>query len=847
MISICYQVFGLKQLDRRFNMNAVKLALSILLGSGIYVNTALAQSEEPPPIPQLPQRMPRVNISNSTPGGSTNAGISTNILKKEQLIRQAATNQPLTGVQPKTLTQTNINPLNPARMVGSSSPAEKTNLATNQTARIGGTNIATTPATAPAPSTATPSIPNPATAIKTNIPQTTTTQKLPPDAMTLPGVPGVPGAPSTGVPALPAMPGQTNPATATTSGGMVTNAPTGKIPQDEQIIKQGMIRFQAADLSMVLDFYGELVNRTILRPASLPDTKITIKTQTDLSREEAIRAIGTVLAMNGITLIDVGDKFVKVVPENIVFQQAKPFSSSDVVTNLPDMAPYVTVIRQLTNAKPSEVVQALQPFAKIQNAIIPIDSSQILIIRDYADNVKRILELLDKIDVAVPLEIEPVVIPIKYALASDIAQVLSSLTAGGGGGTTVGGATSGGKRGLTTSTSRVGFGTQTGVGTTPGMPGYQQPGTQPGTTPGAAQSSFADRLRSIVAKASAVGEFQIIGQAKIIADERTNSLLIFADKRDMEMITNIITKLDVVLAQVLIESLIMEVQLKNDNSYGLSYQQKRPARVGNFTGIGSIINGTVLNPGSFSTVGTNAASAISGFSYFGRFSQDLDVTATAIASDSRFNVLSKPRILTSHAKEARIFVGETRPYITGTYGGYYGGYAPYSQYQQLPIGIELSVLPFINADGLVVMDIKQTIKNIGGEVKIDNNSVPITIDREAQAYVAVRDRDTVILGGFITSDVTKSSSGVPLLKDIPLFGALFKNQSSKKNRNELIVLIRPTVLPTPELAAKATQEERNLLPGVKRAEQDEEEIRRAEAEKLERENQQKLFKKSKKK
>ncbi|MGC9036111.1 MAG: secretin N-terminal domain-containing protein [Verrucomicrobiia bacterium] len=844
----CKNLYRLKTLNQLNKMNITKLLLRFVLAvSIIYTNgfVAYSQPSEPPPVPQLPARVPRTAINtNAANTNLTNAAVkktvsqpATNILKTstQTNVSQRSTNLPVTlpalpAIPGPTAAKPSTNPVSGAASVTANAAASNTNVAAAATA----TNIVPTRTTAPTLPAGAPTLPG--------VPAAPGTTAIPP----VPAVPSIPAVPTPGLPAMPTTVGQTatNPAAA---AAMITNAPTGKFAQDEQIIKQGMIRFQAADLSQVLDFYAELVNRTLLRPASLPDTKITIKTQTDLTRDEAIRAIGAVLAMNGITLIDVGDKFVKVVPENIVFQQAKPFSTSDIITNMPDMAPYVTVVRQLTNAKPSEVVQALQPFAKIQNAITPIDSSQILIIRDYADNVKRMLELLDKIDVSVPLEIEPVVIPIKYALASDIAQVLSSLTAGGGGGTTVGGATSGGRRGLTTSTSRVGFGT-TGVGTTPGMPGYQPPGTttQPGTTPGAAQSSFADRLRSIVQKASAVGEFQIIGQAKIIADERTNSLLIFADKRDMEMITNIIAKLDVVLAQVLIESLIMEVQLKNDNEYGLSYQQRKPTRVGGFTGIGSIINGTVLNPGSFTTVGTNAASALSGFSYFGRFSQDLDVTATAIARDSRFNVLSKPRILTSHAKEARIFVGETRPYITGTYGGYYGGYAPYSQYQQLPIGIELSVLPFINADGLVVMDIKQTIKNIGGEVKIDNNSVPITIDREAQAYVAVRDRDTVILGGFITSDITKSSSGVPVLKDIPLLGALFKNSSSKKNRNELIVLIRPTVLPTPELAAKATEDERNLLPGVKRAEQEEEELRRMESEKLERENKMKLLKKTKK-
>ena len=804
----------------------MKTVIKIIACVFTAIASANAQSPDAPPVPQPPQipltrQRTSTNISATNP--ATNlpvARTTTNVV----LPSRTATNL---GITSRTATNLNINSGTATNIAAQPLPTPATtgtNLMALPSSRTAATNLGTrsmmtTNMAAVPPVPTLPAMPGTKTPVTPTTPATT-------PAVPLPGQPTIPSG--TAIPPVPGITaGQTNVIASATSTNIAATSGQG----ETNIIKKGLIRFQAQDLSAVLDFYAELVNKTVLRPQSLPDVKVTIKSQTDLTIDEAIRAINAVLAMNGISLVDVGDKFVKVVPEQNVFQQAKPFSSIDSVTNLPDMAPFVTVIRQVTNAKPSEVVQALQPFAKLQQGITPIDSSGIIVIRDYADNVKRMLEMLDKIDVAMPLEIEPVVIPIKYALASDIAQVLSSLSAGGGGGISVGRQTGTAR----TSTSSLSAGTgRTGFGT-PGTPGFTPPGTTPGTTPtttpGAAQSSFADRLRSIVQRASAAGELQILGQAKIIADERTNSLLIFADKRDMEMITNIIAKLDVVLAQVLIESLIMEVQLNNDKDYGLSYNQRRPARVGNFTGIGSIVNGSVLNPGSFSTIGTNAASALSGFSYFGRFSEDLDVTATAIARDSRYNVLSRPRILTSHAKEARIFVGQTRPYITGTYGGYYG-YSPYSQYQQLPIGIELSVLPFINADGLVVMDIKQTIKDIGGEVKIDNNSVPITIDREAQAYVAVRDRDTVILGGFITSGTTKSSSGVPILKDIPLLGGLFKSQSSKKNRNELVVLIRPTVLPSPELAAKATEEDKNLMPGIKRAEWEAEEIRAKEAEQL---------------
>lgn len=587
----------------------------------------------------------------------------------------------------------------------------------------------------------------------------------------------------------------------------LTNAPAGggtNVPPGEEILPVNTIRLQAAELSAVLDVYALLVQRTILRPASLPDTKITLRNTTPLTVSEAVRAIEAVLSMNQITLIPVGDKFVKVVPQTVAFQEARKPSSLEEVQELDDLGPFVTVVRQITNAKPSEVVQAIQPFAKMQGGIVPIDSSGILVLRDYADNVKRMMELLDKIDVTVPLEVEPVVIPIKYALAGDIAQVLGQLTAG----TVASTGTSGGStRGLSrpTTTTRSPF------GNIPGQPGYNPAtpggatGITPTTSPGTAQSAFQDRLRSIVARAAGTGDFQVLGQAKIIADERINALLVFADKRDRDMITNIISKLDVVLAQVLIEALIVEVGLNDNEEYGISYLQRAVSK-GKFTGAGAINNAQgnpFLDPNTIGGVGTNLAG---GFTYFARIG-DLDIAAKAAASDGRISVLSRPRIQTSHAVEASLFVGETRPYPTGSsYGGYYGGY---STIQQLQIGIELSVLPLINPDGLVVMEIRQRIQNVGEPVRIENvGEVPTTIDRTANAKVAVRDGDTIILGGFISADHSRSKSGVPLLKDIPGLGALFRSSSTKRNRKELIVFIRPTVLENPEAAAKLAATER---------------------------------------
>src|SRR5258708_27148736 len=113
------------------------------------------------------------------------------------------------------------------------------------------------------------------------------------------------------------------------------------------------------------------------------------------------------------------------------------------------------------------------------------------------------------------------------------------------------------------------------------------------------------------------------------------------------------------------------------------------------------------------------------------------------------------------------------------------------------------------------MDITQDIQELGTPTIIDGNAVPQTTERYAQATVAVKDRDTIILGGFISNNRSKTHSGVPFLKDIPGLGYLFRSSVDSTERVELIVLIRPTVLPTPEAAALAATHMQDRMPGVK--------------------------------
>jgi type II secretory pathway component GspD/PulD (secretin) len=118
------------------------------------------------------------------------------------------------------------------------------------------------------------------------------------------------------------------------------------------------------------------------------------------------------------------------------------------------------------------------------------------------------------------------------------------------------------------------------------------------------------------------------------------------------------------------------------------------------------------------------------------------------------------------------------------------------------------------------MDINQEVDDVSGFTSIDGNDVPNTDKRTFSSEIAVKDKDTIILGGFVRADKSNSRSGVPFLEDIPLLGALFSQHNTSKDRNETLILMRPTVLRTPEVAAAQAIKEEQRLPGIAHAEAD---------------------------
>jgi general secretion pathway protein D len=600
------------------------------------------------------------------------------------------------------------------------------------------------------------------------------------------------------------------------------------------------INFQGVPVDKVLQVYAEYVGKTLLRsPAINAQTLVTLVQETPLTRTEILHALDAVLALNNIAMIPIGEKFIKVVPLPEVSGTGQPIDELN-ASVLPLFGPFDTRVVQLKYVKPSEMVAVLQQFTKTPGSITPVENSGMLVLRDTAENMKLMLQMIERLDQSIPTTIETAVIPIKYALASDIASALNSLSGGGGGGS-FGGA--GGARGSLGTSRTTGPGSARGFGASYGgtSQGAISPGSlggvggvnQPGAVGGAANQTFAQRVQNLVQQASTpggggkAGEFQILGQTKIIADERMNALLVFAAHDDMERIKDLVNKLDVVLPQVLIEAIIMEVTLDKSKNLGVSVAQHPMgndiAHAGGYNNgqqffpfLQSQTSGSNAFPGNFTSI-----LPANMFSYWANFNGNYDVAVQAAENDSRVNVLSRPRIQTSHGVEADLFVGETIPYVDSTTAGAFGGTGVYNSYQQQQIGITLKVKPLINPDGLVVMDIYQEASEPGPQstaVDINGTSVPTINQRQASATVAVKDRDTIILGGMIGTTMTKTISGVPYLMNVPLLGKLFQSQSDSMTRTELIVLLRPTVLPTPEAASTVAAAERKSMAGVRRGE-----------------------------
>ncbi len=316
-----------------------------------------------------------------------------------------------------------------------------------------------------------------------------------------------------------------------------------------------------------------------------------------------------------------------------------------------------------------------------------------------------------------------------------------------------------------------------------------------------------------------------VGNAKIIADQRANTIIVLGNREVVVKVGKILDEMDVKAPQVALSTVIGELTLNKDEEFGVDYflrANKKIAGTTNFTGIppfagggtttsspnpspgGSPITtttgGNIFNPGkgliSFTQLATNAASGANVYLAAGN---TLAEVVHVLSSTGRFRVISRPMVFTSNNKKAIIASGTEIPVPVASLTSVVnstataGVPAVASSIEFKKVALQLEVVPLINSDKEVSLDILQKIDSLAGTTRIDNNQIPNIATRYIRTNVSAANGATIVLGGLIQDSKTKNTSGIPILDRIPYIGALFRNTTNIKMRTELIILMRPEV------------------------------------------------------
>jgi len=349
-----------------------------------------------------------------------------------------------------------------------------------------------------------------------------------------------------------------------------------------------------------------------------------------------------------------------------------------------------------------------------------------------------------------------------------------------------------------TSGSTVPQGQPFGAYATVPVPG--QAPTQAAPSPGIAQLPGVPRP-AVPAAPGAKQEEQL----RIVADPATNSLIIYGTVQEFQNIKNILKELDAVPRQVLIEAMILQVDLGDKEDFGVDYQINTKPRqtifgetYGASAALRSLGNLVPLAPyfkgatGLSAVVGDNTVSAL----------------IRAAASDSRIKIISSPSVLASDNRPARIQVGSEEPIPTGTINAATGGdtISSSTTIQYRNTGRIMTIIPQVNSQGLVNLQIKAEVSARGEDVKVGDSTYPAFNTQDAETTAVVQDGETLVIGGLIGEIKRKTRSGIPYLMDLPVVGRFFGTTSDESTRTELIMLITPRVVRNREESRVVTAE-----------------------------------------
>ncbi len=564
------------------------------------------------------------------------------------------------------------------------------------------------------------------------------------------------------------------------------------------------VNFNNTDMRELIKFVADATGKTIIVDPQVKG-KVEVVSQRPLSTDELYDLFLSILKVHGYAAVD-SNGVLKIIDEKGARTQA-----SD-VTRSSNSADYITHVIQLENVAAAKLIPVLRPLVPQQAHLAAYAPSNAIIITDSGDNIERIRQIIRQIDTAAVEQTN--VIRLKHASADEVVTLINRLEQQNKGNAAEAGSSSFSVVADKRTNSVLVTGDEVQRARIRTMVRYLDVPLESIGNANVIYLEYANaldvaevlgRVTDNLSKIEAENAKDTTGKtsAVIEADEATNALIITADPDVMQTITAVIAKLDIRRAQVLVEAILVEVANINDKEFGIEwlFADESGAYGANASppasGVGLLGAATagILDEDD-GLVGA-ALAATPGFSFgVGRVDKNglsFNVLVKALQEESDTNILSTPSLLTLDNNEATIVVGQEVPFVTGSFTSTGTGSNPNNPFQTIErkdVGITLKVTPHINEGDSIVMEIVQEISSLTELVASD----VITNKREITTTVLADDGDTVVLGGLIQDNLNQVERKVPVLGDIPWLGRLFRNNGTKKEKTNLMVFLRSTIV-----------------------------------------------------
>lgn len=585
------------------------------------------------------------------------------------------------------------------------------------------------------------------------------------------------------------------------------------------------IDFNDVDIHLFIKFVSEITGKNFIVDQRVKG-KVTIISPSQISVDEAYRVFASVLEVHGFTIVDAGE-ITKIVP----MPEARTRNIETKFKNDLDGANdrVITQIIPLSFADADEIRALFTPLVSKSSVILSYPPTNTLIVTDVESNIKRLLRIIETIDVT-GIGQEVSLIPMENAEAAEVVTILKTIFVDqvkpqkGGNDYQI--RIIGDER--TNTIITVGSENETKrVKALVMMLDQKIPRSKEKVHVRYLEFAKAENIAKILVelqsgtggRATEQGALPpLTGESiKITSDAETNSVIVYGQKDDYLAISEIIDNLDIPRAMVYIESLIMEVDAGKQMEFGTDWQAigktsidgKDAAFGGSFQG-GDEPSG---NKEDFATDGILPIGASMGvftdeIVIAGVTFRNLQAVINFFRRDKETSIISTPQLLTTDNEEAKIIVGKNLPFQTTTSTS---NNDTFNSFEYRDVGTTLIITPQISHGNMIRLNISHEISKVESGELIAR---PITLKRTIDTTVLVKDKSTIVIGGLIDNQVSVSEWKVPFLGDIPLLGWLFKSEGKSTEKTNLYIFLTPVVVKSAEEAKTLYKEKADHIGNI---------------------------------